>query len=839
MSSTGQPPELLAPAGSLEAGYAAFQHGADAVYLGLKRFSARADAANFDLGEVAELADYAHTAFTPARRVYVTLNTVLLEHELPAVAELLAQLELAAVDALIVQDLGLCRLAHEHFPALRLHASTQMAIHSAAGAAQLHRLGLRRVVLARELTIAEIAEVAALPDLEVEVFLHGALCYAYSGLCLLSSHLRGVSGNRGCCSYLCRNAFRVDDGQNSMALMSMKDLALADALPGLRQAGVRSLKIEGRKKSPLYVATVTRYYRGLLDGTLTDGERRRLEHDVKTVFSRPWTSFHTKTTRERGVTDPATVGHRGAPVGTVDTVLRGDPEWLVFTVRERTLERFDGLQLDLQEREKPFGFGVEEIRLCPAQGKADGRSVFAAEPGTRVAVPLPPRHPHLPAGIPVYCGSSQAVKRSYRWSIPRPGAYGMHLPVDFCVVRAAAAWTATATARLGAGRGLTVTAELPAATPGEAARDPAAVLEIGRQAFQKLGGTVFACGEVAVSNPDGLFARMSDFNELRRRVVTALDAALAARMCERAQQALILVPNASGSGASPPAPLAWEIAVDRPEFLGALTDVDLQGAEITLFIHRLTDAELDLAVAELASRVGKERLRLALPTVVRPGLAAILQPRIRRLQEAGYQRWEVSNLAGLTYLDGGARLDLAAGWPLYVLNRLAAATLTDLDFSSVTCSPEDGRGNLVSLLGGAGVPARVILYQDTPLAISAVCAFSSARGGCSGNHDTCAASSMRLESKRADRLLAINDHGQTAIVNATPLSWSHHLDELLSMGARRFRAEFVWRPYAPDEVARIWSRVRRGERLEASHEGNWEHGLDRTAGEEDPALTPD
>ncbi len=836
MLPTGQP-ELLAPAGSLEAGYAAFQHGADAVYLGLKRFSARADAANFDLGEVAELADYAHSAFSPARRVYVTLNTVLLEHELPAVAELLAQLELTAIDALIVQDLGLCRLAREQVPALRLHASTQMAIHSAAGAAQLGRLGLRRVVLARELNVAEIAEVAALPDLEVEVFLHGALCYAYSGLCLLSSHLRGVSGNRGCCSYLCRNAFRVDDGQNSLALMSMKDLALAEALPGLRQAGVHSLKIEGRKKSPLYVATVTRYYRALLDGTLTDAERRSLEHDVKTVFSRPWTPFHVKTTRERGVTDPATVGHRGAPMGTVDTVLQGDPEWLVFTVRERTLERFDGLQLDLPEREKPFGFGVEEIRLCPAHGKPDGRSVFEAKPGTRVAVPLPPRHPHLPVGATVYCGSSQAVKRSYRWSVPRPGAYGMHLPTDFLVARLPSAWTATATVRLGPERGLTVTAEIPAAAPGEAARDPAAVLEIARQAFQKLGGTVFACGAVVVSNPEGRFARMADFNDLRRRVVTALDEALEAHLREHAAQALVLASGGAVPRRDTEPPVAWEIAVDRPEFLAGLADRELEAAaEITLYLHRLTDAEVEPAIAALTARVGKDRLRLALPAVIRPRLAAILRPRLKRLQDAGQQRWEVSNLAGLSYLDLSGPLDLAAGWPLYVLNRLAATTLAGLGFGWVTGSPEDGRENLAGLLASVATRTRVIVYQDTPLAISAVCAFSSARGGCSGNHDTCGASSMRLESKRADRLLAINDLGQTTLVNALPLCWSHHLPELLAMGARRLRAEFIWRPYESDEVARIWSRVRGGERLEATHEGNWQYGLDRTTTEPDPAV---
>jgi U32 family peptidase len=825
--SPGVHPELLAPAGSLEAGYAAFQHGADAVYLGLKRFSARADAANFELAEVAELADYAHTALTPARRVYVTLNTVLLEHELPAVAELLAQLEVAAVDGLIVQDLGLCRLARTHFPGLRLHASTQMAIHSAAGAAQLHRLGLRRVVLARELTLAEIASVAALPDLEVEVFLHGALCYAYSGLCLLSSHLRGLSGNRGCCSYLCRNSFRVDDGEHPVALLSMKDLALAEALPALRQAGVHSLKIEGRKKSPLYVAAVTRYYRGLLDGTLSAAERSRLEHDVKTVFSRPWTPFHARTTREPGVTDPATVGHRGAPVGVVDRIVQGAPDWLVFTVRERTLERFDGLQVELAEREKPFGFGVEEIRLCPTPGRPPGRSVFEAQPGTRVAVPLPARHPFIPAGTTICCGSSQAVKRSYRWSVPRPGSYGLHLPADFAVTRTPAAWSAVATLWPGTAAALSVTAELPVPDPAEAARDPAAVLETARQAFQKLGGTGFACRAVTVANPTGCFARMADFNELRRRAVAALTEALAGHLRQRAGQALARVP---GPRPEETTTTRWEIATDQPECLLGLSDSDLQSAaDITLFIHRLSAGVLEQALPVLSGRVGRERLRLALPAVIRPALAATLAPRIGHLLQAGYRRWEIANLAGLTYLNDGAPLDLAAGWPLYVLNHLAAAALFDLGFSTVTCSPEDGRENLADLLPALGAAARVIVYQDTPLAISAVCAFASARGTCDGRHSTCAAQTMRLESRRADHLVALNDGGQTVILNAAPLCWSHHLGELLALGARRLRAEFVWRHYAPAEVADIWQRLRQGAPLESTHAGNWERGLVQTA----------
>jgi putative protease len=696
-----------------------------------------------------------------------------------------------------------------------------MAIHSVAGASQLRRLGIRRVVLARELTIEEVAQVTALPDLEVEVFLHGALCYAYSGLCLLSSHCRGLSGNRGCCSYLCRNSFRIDGGDRQQALMSMKDLALAEALPALRQAGVAALKIEGRKKSALYVAAVTAYYRGLLDGTLTPEARRDLEHDVRTIFSRPWTRFHTRSTREAGVTDPDTVGHRGAPVGTVETVLRGPPDWLVFTVRERSLERFDGLQLDLPGREKPFGFSVEEIRLGTAHGKPAGRSTFAARRGTRVTVPLPERHPRLPVGATVYCGSSQAVKRSYRWTIPRPGTYGVCLPVNFQVeVTATGLAAAASAADLPA-----VAAALPTTAATETARDPATVEAAARQSFAKLGGTAFACDRVTVINPEGRFARMADFNELRRRVIEALDQALAARLQDRIRDALSLlpVPTPPAAGSA-----AWELAVDRPEYLDAIAERDLAAvAEVTLFIHRLDDAEFGQALSRVVRRTGRERLRLALPAVVRPWHEKTLVPRMRRLLADGFRRWEVANLAGLAYLQGD--LDLAAGWPLYALNRLSLDALAGLGFASACCSPEDGRDNLAHLLADAGDRLRVSVYQDTPLAISAVCAFVGTRGRCSAQPGTCGATTMALASRRGDRLLALNDRCQTAVLNAEPLCWAHRVPELVAMGARRFRAEFIWRAYDPGEVARLWSRVRQGERIGGTHEANWERGLEQTA----------
>ena len=188
--------ELLAPAGDIEAGYAALYYGADAVYLGLKNFSARATAANFGADDLNEFTAYAHSL---GRKVYAAVNTLVQEDELP---ELLKTLDLCVkydVDALIVQDLGVARVVRDVYPELELHASTQMAVHNKEGALALQKLGFSRVVLARELTLNEIKEISENSGVETEVFIHGALCYSYSGLCLFSSMMTGKSANRGKC----------------------------------------------------------------------------------------------------------------------------------------------------------------------------------------------------------------------------------------------------------------------------------------------------------------------------------------------------------------------------------------------------------------------------------------------------------------------------------------------------------------------------------------------------------------------------------------------------------------------------------------------------------------
>ena len=273
-------PELLAPAGDWECARAAVENGADAIYFGLERFNARMRAKNFTIADLPQLMEFLHRRGV---RGYVTFNTLVFADELTAAAEYLKSIIAAGVDAAIVQDVGICRLIRQLSPDFPIHTSTQMTVTSAAGVEFARELGANLVVLARENSLKEIAairgaQVAAGTSLPLEVFVHGALCVAYSGQCLTSESLGGRSANRGECAQACRMPYElVSDGQtvdlgDRRYLLSPQDLAGLDVLPDLVRSGVASLKIEGRLKSPEYVANITRVYRQALDAVIGEAK---------------------------------------------------------------------------------------------------------------------------------------------------------------------------------------------------------------------------------------------------------------------------------------------------------------------------------------------------------------------------------------------------------------------------------------------------------------------------------------------------------------------------------------------------------------------------------------
>ncbi len=269
--------EILAPAGSLESMKAAVAAGADAVYIGGSRFGARAYADNPEEDRLLEAIDYAHLH---GCRLYMTVNTLMKETELADLYAFLEPYYMRGVDAVIVQDMGAFALIRERFPDLPVHASTQMTITGVYGARILKELGAERVVTARELSLEEIAGIHREVDVEIESFVHGALCYCYSGQCLFSSLIGGRSGNRGRCAQTCRLPYDVKrdgktlNGKDSRYVLSLKDLCTLDLIPDMIEAGIYSMKIEGRMKSPRYTAGVVEIYRRYTDLYLERGTGR-------------------------------------------------------------------------------------------------------------------------------------------------------------------------------------------------------------------------------------------------------------------------------------------------------------------------------------------------------------------------------------------------------------------------------------------------------------------------------------------------------------------------------------------------------------------------------------
>ncbi len=353
---TNRKTELLAPVGSLESFFAALENGADAVYCGLKDFSARAKAKNFTLAEVEKMAAHAHRQH---RSLYIALNTLIKEKELPQLVGILADLAGIGIDGLIIQDLGVWRLARNHFPQLPLHASTQLAVHNAAGVRMLERMGFTRAVLARELSLAEIAAIRQQSTIELEHFVHGALCFSVSGQCLFSSAVSGMSGNRGRCAQPCRRRYlnREQPGYH----FSTSDFSALSLLPQLLKAGVVSLKIEGRMKSAEYVARVVAAYRLVLDAPESGRKQamQEAEEQLALSFGRKATKGFLTGSVPSAIADSATQGTLGKHLGQV-TSLRGG--MLGFTTGDR-LHVGDRIRVQPQNDQAGTGFTVRELWL--------------------------------------------------------------------------------------------------------------------------------------------------------------------------------------------------------------------------------------------------------------------------------------------------------------------------------------------------------------------------------------------------------------------------------------------------------------------------------------------
>ncbi len=362
-------PELLAPAGSLDAVRAAVANGADAVYLGAERFNARDEGAQLNLDEVEVACRLAHSR---GARIYLTLNTLVKPSELEQAIAFLGEAIDRGVDAAIVQDIGIVRLIQAVYPGFEIHGSTQMTVHDAAGAAVMHKLGVNRVVLARENTLEDIREIHnAVPELGLETFIHGALCISYSGQCYMSGMISERSANRGSCAQSCRKDYTLrniatNETLDTGYLISARDLGAHESLADLAELGIGCLKVEGRKKKPEYVAVVTRNYRDALDRVAL-GDRSAMPaaqvEELVQIFSRGFTPGMYKGRSGRDYVTRSHPDNRGRELG---AVLGTEGSEIIVEV-STPLVLGDGVAFEppADSGVETVGFTIDRIRSIP------------------------------------------------------------------------------------------------------------------------------------------------------------------------------------------------------------------------------------------------------------------------------------------------------------------------------------------------------------------------------------------------------------------------------------------------------------------------------------------
>ncbi len=699
--------ELLSPAGDFETALAAFDAGADAVYCGLSDFSARAFAKNFDCESLSRLV---RCARREGKKVYVTFNTILDEVSLEPAIRDLAKLADIGPDGVIVQDLGVARICRRHFPELQLHASTQLVAHNLEGVLALGELGFRRVVLAREISLDEITSIRKrCGSIELECFIHGALCYSLSGLCLFGAMEKGRSGNRGMCPYCCRQSYQPPATNHQPPTtnypFSMKDMRAGEDARALADAGVASLKIEGRMKSPLYVASVTRYYRQIL-GDAKDG-RRVTPADLETVFSRRTTELYLRgSSAAESPIDSTSLGHLGTPIGTVKKVTR-DREgrsWLRFHTA-RALEVHDGLQFDSMSEGRHLGLGIREMRQAISR-----TPVFEVSAGTDVEVEVPEEFP-VKTGETVYCSMSNAVKRMFPVPSFRPSECPGTHKLDVRVEIAPDAITASAEI---AGEAVTCSVKGSFA----AAKNPEKTYAAVEKAFSKLGETDYSLGALSVVDTDRLFAPMSFLNDLRRDFVMKLDDVRARAIERRVDEAL--ADGEVESAAETPRIKTVKLRPDQKLPAGDWDEVVVAVNERD-GIGATADSRQPTVAAtndnSTLRHVEKSRFRVALPVYTHEGDLNKLRTMVKRLRREGYEKWEASDLATLRMLKSVGIDDITADWTLYAFNSQALKAVAELGVKRFVASPENNRENL-QYLAESGYDIEFLSQQSTPLFIS-------------------------------------------------------------------------------------------------------------------------
>ena len=761
--------ELLAPAGDIESGFAAFEYGADAVYLGLGQFSARAEATNFTPAELNALCGFARTA---NKKVLVAVNTVIFDSELPALIETLSDVSDAKADGVIVQDWGVARIVKKYFPRLRLHASTQMAAHNKQGVEALRDFGFKRVVLARETSLEEIKRIKKdVPGIEIETFIHGALCYCYSGLCTFSATYTGRSANRGKCVYPCREEFLIEGLKKHP--FSMKDLALGENVRELVNAGVNALKIEGRKKSPLYVAAVTDYYRSVLDGETNCDVLNEKLNNIRCIFSRPTTKLYLGGIKNRAEpVDPDIVGHRGLILGNIERIVTVNSKRAVRFKTARPISRYDGIQIDTEHSERPFGFSAERLIVSK-------KDVFEAKAGQTVDAVLPDAAPYLKEGAPVYLASSSAVKKAYPLKKIKYSDFDQKSPVDVVLYvnsdGICAAWNDVC---------------VKAAMALSPAKNISEIEKSIRAAFEKTGGTALELCSLKIENPENLFVPISALNALRREFYEKVSDALnETRLKNRLKLKQEILSNEQIPETNVPSEPSYVIKTDDPTIFDNFTNEDL---------GKIKEVVFDISGDFSALPFDVSKIRLFMPAVVRKNEETALENAFKKAYDAGIRRFEIANVWGLSLLKKHPDCNFAFDWEIYAANIPAAKTLSEFSDGYFTvCTETDVPEKLYAAFPEK---ALAVIYQDMPLFVSETCPRAAAHGKCLN----CGGNYQEIISSRYGKFLSVAKNCRQFLLNEKPVI---RKNEAVKAGAKLMRLDFVYRKTTPEKALEIFRRL--------------------------------
>lgn len=807
-------PELLAPAGDWDCAKAAVENGADAIYFGLDRFNARMRANNFTEADLPPLMAFLHRRGVKG---YVTFNTLVFANELPDAEQYLRQLITAGVDAVLVQDVGICRLIRRLSPDFPIHASTQMTVSSAAGVAFARELGCSRVVMARECSLKDLALVEQASRIQgeaavsLECFVHGALCVAYSGQCLTSESLGGRSANRGECAQACRMPYElVCDGQvqplgGRRYLLSPQDLAGLEALPELVQAGVDSLKIEGRLKSAEYVANITRVYRKAIDALVAEAKPEFQKHcqdsryDLEMAFSRGLFTGWLRGNDNQKLVHANFGKKRGVFLGEVSRVDRE----LVYLTLHAPLKLGDGVVFDSGHPDQDEEGGRVYSLRAPMKAGRETAVGFG-----RGDIHFERLHP----GDKVWKTSDPELDRRLRQTFAsETPAFQRPLTME---ITGRVGEPFAVTARDGEGH----EARVASAMPLEAARKQPLSDERLREQLGRLGGTPFRLETLTNRLVGDVMLPMSELNRLRRDVAAQLDA-------------LRVLPLKWTLNPPTPAMAACVESLKREKLEQSVLiplvrsmeqlEAVLQPGIETVYCEFEDPKKYREAVAFVKSRTTDGQgvdILVAPPRIFKPGEEWILQ-QVRSSNPDGYL---VRNYDHLRYFKGER---LVGDFSLNAANALTAEYyLSRHKLEHLTASYDLNVEQLEALLKSAPPEwFEVVIHQHMPMFHMEHCIFCAFLSTGKDYRDCgrpCDKHVVSLKDRVGAEHAVKADAGcRNTVFNGRAQTGAEYVTRLQALGVRRFRVEFV--NESASETAKTLSRYRALLRGEASGSDLW------------------